>query len=93
MTLDFNMFNLACHPIDPSNEPLDVNTIQDTSNEHPEDDFFYELNNLVAKSLFSSELDESSNYVPSACMELPLELLTTESRIHLHPSNVHPRLR
>lgn len=41
---------------------------------------------FVDESIFSDELNESSNYVSSRRWELPLEPLTSEPRVHLRSS-------
>lgn len=61
MIRNLNTFNLWCQPTNPYDEPLDVNSIQELSNEHLEEEFFDELDNLLNESLFSDILNESYN--------------------------------
>lgn len=82
--LDLNIFNLRHQPTNPLDEPLDVNAIQSIFSEHLEDELFDELDSLADESLFSDENDESS-----MCL-LPPEPLTSEPRVHLHPSIEYP---
>lgn len=52
-----------------------VNVIHELLNEHPEVEFFDELDEFIDESLFSYEFDESSNYMSYAHYEISLEQL------------------